>query len=203
PAFAGSTAATIGDVDTSSRALYFDATYAVTERMTLGFGARYTDEKKDVDFVLSGSVVDLGFTQVPAAGLLGVAVGPVVGGRTVADYKDENSYSNLSTSLSIVFAVTENTNFYASIAEGFKSGGFNVDFVTQGLLDNGLAFDEETVTAYEIGVKGGLLQERLRYSLNAYQMNFSDYQLNQFVDLGNNLSAITIRNAASVRSRGV
>jgi iron complex outermembrane recepter protein len=203
PAFEGSSVATLGGVDTSSRALYFNATYDLTERLTVGVGARYTDETKDVDFVLSGDVVDLGFTQVPVAGVLGVAIGPIVGNRSVATYEDTRSYSDLSTSLSMTFALAENANLYARYAEAFKSGGFNVDFVSQDLLDNGLGFDAETVQAYEIGIKASVLDERLRYSLSAYQMDFSDYQLNQFVDLGNNLSAITIRNAASVRSRGV
>jgi iron complex outermembrane recepter protein len=203
PAFEGSTIATLGDVDTSSRALYFNATYDLTERLTLGLGARYTHETKDVDFVLSGSVVDLGFTQVPVAALLGVAVGPIVGNRSVASYEDSRSYSDLSRSLSITFALTENANLYARYAEAFKSGGFNVDFVSQNLLDNGLGFETETVKAYEIGIKASVLQDQLRYGLSAYQMDFSDYQINQFIDLGNNLSAITIRNAASVRSRGV
>ena len=203
PAFEGATAATLGDVDTSSWAMYFNAAYELTDRLTLGLGARYTHESKDVDFVLSGSVVDLGFTQVPAAALLGVAVGPIVGNRSVARYEDRNSYSDLSTSLSLTFELSEHANAYAKYSEAFKSGGFNVDFVTQDLLDNGLSFDTETVKAYELGLKGTVLDGRLRYSLNAYQMDLSDYQLNQFIDLGNNLSAITIQNAALVRSRGI
>src|SRR5690606_4475638 len=64
-------------------------------------------------------------------------------------------------------------------------------------------FDTETVQAYEIGIKGSVLDQRVRFSLIGFQMDFEDYQLNQFIELDNNLSAITIQNAAEVRSRGV
>lgn len=203
PLFAGSTAGTFGEVDTRSWAVYLNGTYALTERLTLGFGARYTDEKKEVDYALIGDVVDLGFTQVPTAALFSVAIGPVVNGQTVARYQDENDYDDFSPTVSLTYAINDDLNVYVKYSEAFKSGGFNVDFVSQQLFDNGIGFDPETVESYEIGLKGALFDERVRFSLIGFQMDFEDYQLNQFIELGNNLSAITIQNAAEVRSRGV
>jgi len=203
PAFEGATVGTFGDVDTTSWAVYVNGSFDLTERLSLGFGARYTEEEKQVDFALTGDVVDLGFTTVPTAALFGVAIGPVIDGRTVATLEDKDTYNDFSPNVSLTYALTENVNVYTKYSEAFKSGGFNVDFVSQNLFDTGIGFDTETVRSYELGVKGSALDNRLRFSIIGFQMDFEGYQLNQFVELGNNLSAITIRNAAEVRSRGV
>lgn len=204
-AFAGAGVGTFADVDTRSYAAYINGTYDLSERLTLGFGLRYTDEKREVDFDLIGDIVDLSPVplQVPGAAIFGVAVGPVVNGQTVASFQDKNSYDDFSPMISLSYALAEDMNLYVKYSEAFKSGGFNVDFVSESALDDGIDFDQETVKAWEIGLKGTALENRLRYNLVAFLMDFEDYQLNQFVQLANNTSAITIRNAAEVSSRGL
>jgi len=203
PQFTGSSVGTYGDVDTESWAAYVNGTFDITDQLVLGFGARYTREEKSIDYAIIGDVVDLGFIQVPGAAIFGVAIGPVIDGKTVAAYKDSNDYSDFSPTVSLTYSFTDNLNIYAKYSSAFKSGGYNADFVPQEVFDAGIDFDTETVDAYEVGLKGTLLDDSLRFSLIAFQMDFEDYQLNQFVDLGNNLSAITIRNAAEVQSRGI
>ncbi|MFV0276733.1 MAG: TonB-dependent receptor, partial [Parahaliea sp.] len=202
--FTGTRLDTRGQVDTDSWAAFINGSYELTERLTLGFGARYTEEDKEVDYSMIGDVVYvLGVMPVSITQIFGVAQGPLVDGRTVALYRDKKSYDDFSPTVSLTYALTEDVNVYAKYASAFKSGGFNVDFVPQAVFDSGLDFDTETVDAYEIGLKGTTPDRRLRFALAAFQMDFDDYQLNQFVELGNNLSAITIRNAARVRSRGL
>lgn len=201
--FTGARLNTYGEVDTESWAAFINGTYELTDRLTLGFGARYTEEEKSVDYSMVGDVVYvLGVIPVSVAQIFGVAEGPIVDGRTTAVYEDEQSYDDFSPTLSLTYAITDNINVYAKYASAFKSGGFNVDFVPQAVFDSGLDFDTETVDSYEIGLKGTALDNSLRFALAGFQMDFDDYQLNQFVELGNNLSAITIRNAAKVQSRG-
>ena len=205
PRFDGAAVGTFADVDTRSYAVYINGTYDLSERLTLGFGLRYTDEEREVDFDLIGDIVDLAPVplQVPGAAIFGVAVGPVVNGQTVATFQEKNSYDDLSPMISLSYALGEDMNLYVKYSEAFKSGGFNVDFVSENALSEGIDFDQETVDAWEIGLKGTALENRLRYNLVAFQMDFEDYQLNQFVQLANNTSAITIRNAAEVSSRGL
>jgi iron complex outermembrane receptor protein len=203
PLFNGASAGTFGTVDTRSWALYINGTYDLTERLTLGFGGRYSDEEREVDYSLVGDIVDLGFVQVPASALFGVAMGQVVNGQPVAPFADKKTYTDFSPSLSLSYALTDDVNVYVKYSEAFKSGGFNVDFVSQSLIDDGIDFDKETVEAWEVGIKGSALDNRLRYNLAAFQMDFEDYQLNQFIQLSNNTSTITIQNAAEVSSRGV
>lgn len=203
PLFADTFAGTFGDVDTDSWAVYLNGTYELTDRWTLGFGARYTDETREVDYDLVGSVVDLGFTTVPTAAVFGVAVGPVVDGLTVLNFQDKQSFDDFSPMLSLSYALTDNTNVYLKYAEGFKSGGFNVDFVSGDLIADGIDFDPETVESWELGIKGESADRTLRYALSAFYMDFQDYQLNQFIQLSNNTSTITIQNAAEVTSQGI
>lgn len=203
PLFAESFAGTLGTVDTDSWAVYLNGTYELSDRWTLGFGARYTDETREVDYDLVGSVVDLGFVQVPTAAVFGVAVGPVVDGLTRLNFQDDQEFDDFSPMVSLSYALTENSNVYLKYAEGFKSGGFNVDFVSEDLLDDGIDFDPETVTSWELGLKGETADRSLRYSLSAFLMEFEDYQLNQFIQLSNNTSTITIQNAAEVTSEGL
>ncbi|KGE03324.1 TonB-dependent receptor [Pseudohaliea rubra] len=203
PLFENSFAGTFGAVDTDSWAVYLNGTYELTDRWTLGFGARYTDEQREVDYDLVGSVIDLGGPQVPTAAVFGVAVGPVVDGLTVLNFQDKQDFDDFSPMLSLSYALTENSNVYLKYAEGFKSGGFNVDFVSGDLLADGIDFDPETVESWELGIKGESADRSLRYSVSAFYMEFEDYQLNQFIQLSNNTSAITIQNAAKVVSEGL
>ncbi|HBO12453.1 MAG TPA: TonB-dependent receptor [Halieaceae bacterium] len=203
PAFTDTFAGTFGDVDTDSWAVYLNGTYELTDRWTLGFGARYTDEQREVDYDLVGSVVDLGILTVPTAAVFGVAVGPVVDGLTVLNFQDKQDYDDFSPMLSLSYALTENSNVYLKYSEGFKSGGFNVDFVSEALLADGIDFDPETVESWELGFKGESDDRSLRYSFSAFYMEFQDYQLNQFIQLSNNTSTITIQNAAEVVSEGI
>lgn len=210
PLFVGAAVDTFGDVTTTSWAGFVNGSYDITDRLTLGFGARYTYEKKTVDWALLGDVVNIGF-PFPLATVFGVSdgrtdvAGPgvIIDGRSVAAVQDSNSYKNFSPTINVTYALSEDVNVYAKYSSAFKSGGFNLDFVSVGSFIDGLDFDQETVDAYEVGIKGDVLDNRLRFNLVAFQSDFKDYQLNQFVDLGNGLSSITIRNAAKVRTKGI
>jgi len=57
------------------------------------------------------------------------------------------------------YLLDSNTMAYASIARGYKAGGFNTD----GTLDAGLReFGEEFLIEYELGVKSSLLENKLQ-----------------------------------------
>jgi iron complex outermembrane receptor protein len=97
----------LGDVDTDSWAVYLNGTYDLTDRWTLGFGARYTEEEREVDYDLVGSVVDIGIS-VPTAAVFGVAVGPVdpATGLTTLNFRDTQNYDDFSPMLSLSYALT-------------------------------------------------------------------------------------------------
>ena len=84
---------------------------------------------------------------------------------------------------------------YASYAEGFRAGGFNA-FSSAAHYPG---YDPEKVNTYEVGAKGWLVDQRLRYSAALYWMDISDMQVQQIVQPG----VVYITNAAAARSSGL
>lgn len=120
------------DANTSkSHALFADASYEVSERVTLGAGVRYFEDRQS-----TSDGVD---TE-----------------RDTFDSVDPRFYAS--------FAVNDNVNLYASIAKGFRSGGFNA-----GALPN---HDPESLWNYEVGAKGSNASGNLGFEVAAF---FSDY----------------------------
>lgn len=173
-----------GSVETESYAAFVNGSYALGERWKLGFGFRYSRENKQVDWHIDGR----------GSGAFRTAT---------ASVQDKRSDSDFSPSVSLNYAFTPDIHGYAKYSAGYKSGGFNLDFVSDNDLEAGIEFDKETVDAYEIGLKGTALERRLGFSLAAFRADYSDYQVNQFVDLGEGRTSISIRNAAEVQTQGL
>ncbi len=108
-------------------------------------------------------------------------------------------------SVNLMYKVTEDVNIYAKYSSGYKSGGFNLDFINADELDanEGLEFARETVDSFEIGFKGGFMDNRLKLNMAGFIANYDNYQVNQFVDLGNGRTSIRITNAAKVTTKGI
>lgn len=83
---------------------------------------------------------------------------------------------------------------YASVADGFRAGGFNT-FAPEAYR----GYEPEKLRAYELGIKGTLLNRRLRYSAAVYRMDIDDMQVQQ---MGQVPGQVFITNAATARSTG-
>ncbi len=189
----GAGAFSVGDVETDSWAVFLNGSYDFSDAWTLGFGFRYSDETKDVVYHLDGT----------RSGVFGIGTTPPGG------YIDSDTYTNFAPMLTLGWAIGDNTNTYVKYSTGFKSGGFNLDYVTQADLDAGIVFDEETVDSYELGLKGTYFDGRLTFNAAAFIANYEDYQVNQFFDLGfdeasgTQLTSARITNAAEVDTSGL
>lgn len=108
-------------------------------------------------------------------------------------------------SINLMYAVNDDVNVYAKYSSGYKSGGFNLDFINSNELiaNEGLEFEKETVDAYEIGFKGSFFDKRFQLNMAAFLADYDNYQVNQFVDLGGGRTSIRITNAAKVRTKGI
>lgn len=182
-----------GEVTTNSYAAYFNGDWQMTDRWKLGFGLRWSTEKKDVDWLLDGR--NSGIFNIGSTGPDPLNPTPMVNDRT-DDF--------LAPAASLSFAVTPRSNLYARYAAGYKSGGFNLDYINANELaaNQGLEFDKETVDSFELGLKGNYFGGRLSMNLAAFIANYDDYQVNQFVDLGGGRTSIRINNAAKVETSG-
>ncbi|MGE0582983.1 MAG: TonB-dependent receptor [Steroidobacteraceae bacterium] len=183
-----------GDVDTTSYAAYFNGTYQVSDRWKLGFGVRWSTEKKEVNWLLDGR--NSGIFRIGSTGTDPLNPSPMTNERT-DDF--------FAPAASITYALSKTSNLYARYASGYKSGGFNLDYINRDELaaHRGLDFDKETVDSFELGLKGNYLDGRLSLNVAAFIANYDDYQVNQFVNLGGGRTSIRINNAAKVETSGL
>lgn len=142
-------------MDVSSYAAFAHINYDITEKLHFTAGARYTHEKKSIDY-----------TQDDQLGLLGGDIQNLLG---------EDSWNAFTPSFSLQYHWTDAVMTYATVSRGFKSGGFN-----DALGDaNGIAFDPEFLWNYEAGLKSRLLNKRVLFNVAVYNMKWSDIQVKQ------------------------
>ncbi|HVK81531.1 MAG TPA: TonB-dependent receptor, partial [Verrucomicrobiae bacterium] len=179
----GATLDTSGTVETRNIAFYGNGEFDLTDRLTLGAGFRYSWEEKTVDYTIDSSQF----------AVLGLADG---------NFQDTRTDRVFSPTLTASYTLAPNLVAFARYAEGYKSGGYNLDFVGASSFPGGLEFDEETARSVEAGIKGDLLDRELNFSLTAFHTTFEDYQVDQFQDMGGGVIAIVIGNASEVESQG-
>ena len=88
----------------------------------------------------------------------------------------------------------EQTLAYASATRGFKSGGFNISSP-----EPGRGYAPEWAWSYEAGLKRTLASGRGRLNLAAFQMDYTDLQVQAAIRPG----ILDISNAAAATIRGV
>ncbi|TMM46164.1 TonB-dependent receptor [Qipengyuania marisflavi] len=179
-------------------ALFTHNIFHITDQLDLTLGLRYTNETKDFNGTFGNDN-----TVCPANRAI---IGPLVGlspffagilslscqgnstseldGVSIADKRKEDEFTGTAV---LSYKFDDDWLGYASYSRGYKAGGFNLDrsalsnplFLDVNNLDVGnLQFDEETVNAYEIGVKYG--SRRFSLSASAFRQEFSNFQLNTF-----------------------
>jgi iron complex outermembrane receptor protein len=114
--------------DTFAWALFADATWHVTDRLSLILGGRYSWEQKKFNFVATGVAGNPAFVNAGAA---------------------QATWSDFTPRVVLRYEVAENTNVYGSWSRGFKSGLFNPAPVASSLGQ----VRPENINAYEVGFK--------------------------------------------------
>lgn len=190
------------DPRTKSYALFGQADWKITDRLTLTGGLRYTHEKKSGSFnQFHVSGIDL--STLPAdiardAAIIRAQFNPVIGFGTRFN---DNSVSGLAT-LSWQFA--DDALAYATYSRGNKSGGLNLTNLPAGLNPADTAeVQPEKVDSYELGLKTQWLDDRVTLNLAGFWTEISDYQTAITEQIGNTVNFRQyIANIPGVRSRG-
>ncbi|WP_324171841.1 TonB-dependent receptor [Sulfurimonas sp.] len=107
--------------------------------------------------------------------------------------KEEKSFTEISPKLALKYKVTKDSLIYATIAKGYKPGGYYI-FAPQGQE----YYDQETLISYEFGLKSSFFENRLNINTALYFISISDKQI--VVPLSN--IANYIKNAKSATSKG-
>jgi len=142
------------EINTESYAVFAQGDYALTERMSVTAGLRYTRDERDV------KGYDMASTGNPAP------FGTIF--RTAAD---DDTYEKLTYRLALDYQVSDAAMVYASYSRGFKSGMY----AGTSPFDPGV--EPETLDALELGVKATLLDNRLRFNGAVFAYDYQDIQL--------------------------
>ena len=164
-----------------AQAVFGEFTYDITDRVQLAIGGRYTEETKDFftntydasvavpmpldskEFAkqADGSPLPiLSFCPNPNATIEGCRTGTV-------------DYDSFTPRVSLTFAASDNVNLYATLSEGFRSGGWNGRGLTESTVG---PYDPEEVTNFEVGLKAVVMDGDLRFNLAIFDMEYSDKQ---------------------------
>ncbi|MFC6197671.1 TonB-dependent receptor [Ponticaulis profundi] len=156
---------------TESWAVFGQADYDVTDKLTATVGLRWSSDKKEMDYV----------SQVED-GLI-----------TLLTFRDDETFSDWSGRLGLSYQYTPNTNFYAMYNRGYKSGGYFGGQATS--ADQLEPYDNETLNAFEVGSKNDLFGWA-RLNLAAFYYDYQDQQVFAQV-LRNGVTTQVLDNAAS------
>jgi len=207
--------ATIFDQKTTSYAIFGQATWHITDTWSVTPGLRVGYEKKELfaDHILTnfdptglgtggGPGVEGNGNPTDTAGNPqenfvpgGATTFPVIqGGNTDFTATREREEWNVGPKISTQVNWTEDMMTYITIAQGYKSGGFNA----QPLNEEQLEYDEEVSIAYEAGIKSEWLEGAARLNISAFYTQFDDIQVSAF-----NGVSFVVSNAASATIQGV
>ena len=162
---------------TNAYAGFGQATYNVTSRLSLTAGIRYsTETKQDTQqFGFQPSVPYPSSAPFPSAVAL-----------------PDATFSSWTPKFGAQFQITPRVLLYASYAQGFKSGGYDVGVATPA------PYRPERLTSYETGLKSTLAGGNIRANITGFYYNYTDLQVQQVVGL-----AVQTSNAATAKVYGV
>jgi iron complex outermembrane receptor protein len=158
-----------GSVDNENAAVFGQATYAITDRLSLTAGLRYTDETK--------TFLPDQFVYTDPTGLF--PPGSVPGFRLVPLAESERSITETTPMANLAYQWADGFMTYASYSEGFKSGGFTQRIFPP--LPAPPPFGPEFAASYELGFKFDSADRRVRLNGAAYFTDYSDLQVQVLV----------------------
>jgi iron complex outermembrane recepter protein len=175
---AGIARGTDPEVNDESKAIYAQATYAITERFHATLGVRETHESKDI--------APYSYTRSTATAAI---LGPPFTSQAGA------AYNAFTPKFGLDYQLIDNVMFFASATKGFKSGGFNYSARTVAAQ----SFGPEQIWSYEAGAKTDWFDKRLRVNLTGFLYHYSGLQVQSLLSPGN----VYIGNANSARVKGL
>jgi len=188
---------TVTDEEGTTYAAFGQVIWNINEAWSSTFGARYTYEEKEARSVQFPRQL---YTDIPSDCSL-----PAAGACFRHDIEDDFDDSDFSPSLSVQWQPSDDAMYYASVARGFKAGGFDHLLVANEATDpsimNRFRFDSEEVTAYEIGAKMTLGDGTAQLNAAIFRSEFDDLQLGGFLNSTEVINTVT--NAGSAISQGV
>ena len=166
-----------------SAAVFGEANWKATDKLTVTLGARYTNERKE--FIARQQVfvqqlnspvgaIDPAFTYQQLGSLMAAADFAKYPFGVVTDSK---TWSDPTYRLGLSYQFEQDVFGYFTFSHGFKAGGYNDQIGTSG---NPITRDErkptnpEKADSFEIGIKSELFDRRVRLNEAAFYAKYKD-----------------------------
>ena len=200
-------------MNTRSRAVFAQIDWHLSEQWTLSLGGRFTEE--DRDLVTRATVLTPYSLEVNASTLIdcpnvsdsldgvGHAIdfncGPA---RNTNAGTFDRSESDFTPDATLRWQPSDKAMYYATYAEGFKSGGFQFPtYVSQAALTRDLVeYDSESTVHVELGGKNSLSGGRVQLNWAAWNTDFKDIQVSSLDPIA---VIQNVNNAAQASSTGI
>ncbi|MEO0436790.1 MAG: TonB-dependent receptor [Pseudomonadota bacterium] len=191
-----------GTQESEAWAVYFDAQYDLTEKLTLSFGARQSEEERDgrQDFellVLAPGTEGIRFA--PNTALFPNAVSdsregvqPDPFGFVVAPVVGPETFSDFTPKFAVDYQANDELLLYASAQKGFKSGGYNIGSSQR------TPFKQESIWGYEAGLKYVAPDGSLSLNTALFHYDYENLQAQDSVE-----NQPIIRNVGEAKVDGV
>ncbi|WP_088282274.1 TonB-dependent receptor [Ideonella sp. A 288] len=154
-------------------AAFGSVNFALSKDLSLRTGLRYTRDKKD-------------FSTVAVQGTV----------NTTAGLTASTNDGKLSWDASGTYALSPSLNAYARVATGFRGSSIQAASAFGPMTQAG----PETITSYEAGLKGDLLDKRARLSVGVFRYDVKNQQLTA---VGGNANVTSLISAAKTVGQGV
>ncbi len=181
-----------------SWAVFGEAHIGLGDKFTLTLGGRYTEEEKD--FTGEQNLGGGGFAgYLPDGGNdLYVYGTPIY--VPISKASGSATWKEFTPKVGLDYQMNDDMMVYATYSEGFKSGGFNG---RNSNPDNIGPYEPEFVESFEVGYKGDLFDQTLRFNAAAFYSDYSDKQeeVIQAGEFGG--SDTVVKNAATVKVQGL
>lgn len=160
------------DLETSSWAIYGQASYYFTEELSLTLGGRFSRDTKK--FTYSENAV-------PASILA----------NDIFSFDDTIRFESTDPKIVLEYEPlwAYDVNVYASYQQGYKSGG--IQFLARRLEVAQASFDKEVLKAFETGIKTRWLDQKLQLNASIYHYDYSDQQIQAIVNFNGATQVVT------------
>jgi iron complex outermembrane recepter protein len=155
------------EMETQTWALFTTHEFALSERLALVLGGRYTEETNEIrgqSFLTLAPSASFGNQNEIAAADRVVLV----------DADSERTDSDVNYKIGLNFQLNDDVLLYTSFSTGFRSGGYDLAFGSPSLI----TFEPEDVAAWEAGFKSAWLDNTLTFNAAAFFTTVDDYQNN-------------------------
>jgi iron complex outermembrane receptor protein len=187
------------EVENQSRSVFGQGTYELTDSLSLTLGARWTEDKRELDTLNS---IDYRNPAAPVCNLTANNVPPLIRLSPCSKNVSED-FSAPSYNISLDYKIDTNQLIYVAHRSGYRSGGFTS--TAQRPLQYE-PFDKETVKDIELGYKADLdiFDSPLRFNAAYYYSDYKDIQRNVGeLAPGSSVVVNTVKNAGSATIQGL